>query len=66
VQVAKRRTMTSTAVLPKAGNKAGGKTIHSVDQLLTSKQRRQLRQDLSEMARSRREAEASSATLRLS
>lgn len=53
-------------VLPKVGSKAGRKTIHSVDQILTTKQRRALRQDLTEMARQRREAEASSGTLRLS
>lgn len=64
--VGKRRTSTSAAVLPKVGSKAGGKTIRSVDQMLTTKQRSALRQDLTEMARQRREAEASSGTLRLS
>ena len=64
--VAKRQASTSRVVLPKASSKAGGKTIRSVDQLLTSKQRKVLRNDLSEMARRRREAEASSSTLRLS
>lgn len=64
--VAKRRSSVSTAVLPQASSKAGRKTIRSVDQLLTSTQRRELRQDLSEMARRRRDAEASSGTLRLS
>lgn len=53
-------------MLPKAGNKAGRKTIRSVDQLLTTKQRNNLRRDLAEMARQRRDAEASSGTLRLS
>jgi hypothetical protein len=66
VAVAKRRVSTRAAVLPKAGSKAGRKTIRSVDQLLTAKQRRSLHRDLSEMARRRREAEASSGTLRLS
>lgn len=64
--VAKRRASSRGAVLPKVSSKAGGKTIRSVDQLLTSKQRHNLRRDLSEMARQRREAEASSGTLRLS
>jgi hypothetical protein len=53
-------------VLPKASSKAGSKTIRSVDQLLTTKERSDLRRDLAEMARQRREAEASSGTLRLS
>jgi hypothetical protein len=56
----------SVSVLPKASSKAGAKTIRSVEQLLTSTQRAKLRRDLSEMARRRREAEASSGTLRLS
>ena len=63
--VAKRRSA-RVAVLPKAGSKAGRKTIRSVDELLTSKQRHNLHRDLSEMARRRREAEAHSGTLRLS
>ena len=65
VQKAVRRTNASV-VLPKASSKAGGRTIRSVDQLLTSKQRKVLRDDLSDMARRRRQAEASSSTLRLS
>ena len=64
--VAKRRASTRAEVLPKVGSKAGSKTLRSVDQMLTTKQRRALRQDLTEMARQRREAEASSGTLRLS
>ncbi len=64
--MARHRASTGRALLPKATSKAGQKTIRSVDQLLTSKQRRLLRDDLSEMARRRREAEASSSTLRLS
>lgn len=64
--VAKHRAPTGRVLLPKASSKAGRKTIRSVDQLLTSKQRKLLRDDLSEMARRRREAEASSSTLRLS
>lgn len=59
-------TTTGSVVLPKASSKAGGRTIRSVDQLLTSKQRKVLRDDLSDMARRRRQAEASSSTLRLS
>ena len=66
MEMAKRRTSASAVVLPKAGSKAGSKTIRSVDELLTAKEQRALRQDLSEMARRRREAEASSGTLRLS
>lgn len=64
--VAKKRASTGAVVLPKAGNKAGRKTIRSVDQLLTTKQRQNLRRDLAQMARQRRDAEASSGTLRLS
>jgi hypothetical protein len=53
-------------VLPKSSSSAGGKAIRSVDQILTDKQRTELRSDLTEMARLRREAEASSGTLRFS
>lgn len=63
--VAKHRTSTSRRLLPKASSKAGPKNIRSVDQLLTPKQRKVLRDDLSEMARRRRQAEASSSTLKL-
>lgn len=56
----------SGSVLPKASSKAGGKTIRSVDQLLTPRQRKVLHSDLSDMAQRRRQAEASSSTLRLS
>lgn len=61
-----RKGSSGGVVLPKASSKAGGRTIHSVDQLLTSKQRKVLRDDLSDMARRRRQAEASSSTLKLS
>lgn len=64
--MAKRRASSARDVLPPATSKAGSKTIRSIDQLLTTKQRSDLRSDLSEMARQRREAEASSSTLRLS
>jgi len=53
-------------VLPKAESTAGGKSIRSVDDLLSGKQRKDLRADLHEMARLRRDAEASSGALRLS
>lgn len=66
MKVAKRRASKGTAVLPKATSKAGSKSLRSVDQILTSGQRTKLRRDLSAMARSRREAEATSGTLRLS
>jgi len=66
VKVAKRKSIAVRTVLPRASNKAGSKTLRSVDELLTAKQRCELRGDLSEMARRRREAEASSGTLRLS
>jgi hypothetical protein len=65
VTVTKHRTSTGRGLLPKASSKAGQKKIRSVDQLLTPKQRKVLRDDLSEMARRRRQAEASSSTLRL-
>jgi len=64
--VSKRRASVGGMVLPKAGSKAGNRRISSVEQLLTSKQRQDLRDDLSEIARRRREAEASSSTLKLS
>lgn len=64
--VAKQRSSAARTVLRKANSTAGGKTIRSVDQILTSKQRKDLHADLSEMARRRREAEASSGNLRLS
>ncbi len=56
----------SGAVLPKAESSAGGESIRSVDDLLSGKQRKDLRADLHEMARLRRDAEASSGALRLS
>ncbi len=56
----------SGAVLPKAKSTAGGKSIRSVDDLLSGKQRKDLRSDLHEMAQLRRDAEASSGALRLS
>lgn len=43
--VAKRQASTGRVVLAKASSKAGGKTIRSVDQLLTSNQRKVLRND---------------------
>jgi len=66
VIVAKRAASDGRAVLPKVSSKAGGRKIRSVDQMLSNEQRKALRADLSEMARRRREAEASSSTLRLS
>lgn len=64
--MARRNKATTRTVLPQVTSKAGTKNIRSVDQILTTKQRTALRSDLSEMARRRREAEASSSTLRLS
>lgn len=64
--MARRTKTTARTVLPQVTSKAGTKKIRSVDQILTTKQRNALRSDLSEMARRRREAEASSSTLRLS
>lgn len=57
----------SGRVLPavKSGN-TKRKSLRSVDDLLSTKQQRALRQDLVEMAKVRREAEATSSTLRLS
>lgn len=66
MRVAKRRVATGAVVLPRTTSKAGRKAIRSVDQLLTTKQQQDLRRDLTEMAQRRREAEASSGTLRLS
>jgi hypothetical protein len=64
--MAKRLASTAQPVLPRANSKAGNKTIRSLDELLTKNERKSLRSDLSEMARQRRKAEASSANLRLS
>lgn len=64
--MAKRLASTAHAVLPRADSKAGNKTIKSVEQLLSRKEQDSLRSDLSEMARQRRKAEASSGNLRLS
>jgi hypothetical protein len=62
VSVARRRH--STPVLGKSKSKAGGKALNSVDDILTSDQRRELRDDLSKIAQTRREAEVSSQSLR--
>lgn len=62
----KRSSSALRAVLPEVTSKAGGKKISSVEQLLTVKQRKVLRSDLTEMAKRRREAEAASGNLRLS
>ena len=55
-----------TAVLPDATSEAGGKALQFVDELLTEQEMEEVKHDLTEMARLRREAEASSASLRLS
>jgi hypothetical protein len=65
VAVTRRKSSSSGAVLPRATSRAGSKAIGSVDQILTPKQRNKLRNDLSEMARQRREAEVSSGSMRL-
>ena len=66
MKVAKQQASPDQGVLPKVGSKAGRTTLRSVEQMLTAKQRKALHDDLSEMARCRREAEASSSSLRLS
>jgi len=54
----------SSRVLGASKGKAGGKTLRSVEDVLTSDQRRELQADLSKIARTRQEAEASSQSLR--
>lgn len=61
-----KNAASNRAVLRKVGSKAGRRNLRSVNQLLTSAERGELRDDLVEMARQRRVAEASSSSLRLS
>ena len=65
MKVASKQASRTQAILPKTDNKAGEKTLKSVEQMLTTEQRRDLHDDLSEMARCRREAEASLSSFRL-
>ena len=66
MNVAKQQASQGQGILPKAESKAGSTTLRSIEQMLTAQQRKTLHDDLSEMARRRREAEASSSSLRLS
>jgi hypothetical protein len=61
-----KRSSSGKTVLRPTTSSVGKRSIRSVDQLLTTKQRSDLRDDLSEMARQRRDAETSSSSLRLS
>lgn len=66
MSVAGRKGSQRQGILPKAESRAGEKQIKSVEDILTPKQRKALHDDLSEIARRRHQAEASSASLRLS
>lgn len=66
MNVARQQKSRRQGILPKAESRAGKREIKSVEEILTAKQRKALYEDLSEMARRRHEAEASSASLRLS
>lgn len=59
-----KKATASTRVLP-AVKKTTSRRLRSVDDLLTTPQRRQLNSDLDRMAKLRRNAEATSGTLRL-
>jgi hypothetical protein len=66
-KVTGKRARTAKRVLPpvRKGRRRAG-ALHSVDDLLSTGQKRALRQDLEQLAKVRREAEETSSNLRFS
>lgn len=66
MSVTARKGRKSPAARPAAKSTAGAKQLRSLDEILSPEQRTQLHDELLDMARKRRDAEATSASLRLS